>query len=93
MRWKIATAVLLVVAFYLLVLAIQSKKRADAAEKIIEGYVVPELRDKGFDDGVFIDRKRQGIIVGKVFISASDLAHYLSQLTGVDRKRRQPVRA
>jgi len=77
MRWKIATAVLLVVAFYLLVLAIQSKKRADAAEKIIEGYVVPELRDKGFDDGVFIGPKISDAPPGtKPILTAKGTVHY-----------------
>ncbi len=30
---------------------------------------------------IYLDRRRQGLVVGQRFIPASDLAHYLSQLT------------
>lgn len=38
---------------------------------------------------IYLDRKRQGIVVAGRFISASDLAHYLSQLTVPAKSRRQ----
>ena len=50
-RWKAATVVLLLLVIYLVVLAIQAKQRADAAEDVIARYVDPKLDEEGFVPG------------------------------------------
>lgn len=37
---------------------------------------------------IYVDKKRGGLVVGERFIAASDLAHYLSQLTASTKRRR-----
>lgn len=44
-------------------------------------------RTKRPDNEVYLDRKRGGIIVADRFISATDLAHYLAELTSIRTKR------
>jgi len=41
----------------------------------------PPTEAKWDREKIYLDRRRQGLVVGKRFIPASDLAHYLSQLT------------
>lgn len=52
-RWKIATVLLLVALVYVLVLAINAKQRADAAEAVIDEYALKRLPVIGFKPGDF----------------------------------------